>query len=424
MTDIAELKALIEKDAKLTEELRTRVDDATKDVVRQDEVKKIQDELARVIADRAAAEEKLRADLDEAKRMAEEAAIKAGRGIETGGASDDLAREHRKAFEDWIRSHADDGRPSAEAKQALIEVERKAVEVATPATGGVAVPQEMATEINRKLADAAVMRSLVKVVQVGSTDYRELVDKRGMAYGWIGETGARAGTATPSLYEAKPLWGEIYAYPEASDRALLDMFFDVGSWLISSAVTAFGTGIDTAIVGGTGTDQPHGLLTTAPVALADGARADQVLQYVPTGVAGNFSADPHADLVNLVYTLRAPYRPSAKWVMNSLTAAKVRALKDTTGRPLWIDSMIAGQPSQLLGYEVRIAEAWPDAATDSLPIAFGDFARAYTFTERAGLRITRDDVTRPGYVKWHIRQLVGGNVTNDDAVKLLKMSLT
>jgi HK97 family phage major capsid protein len=424
MTDMAEIKTLIEQDARLTEELRARVDEVAKDVVRSDEVKKIRDELARVISERAAAEEKLRAELAEARQLAEEAARKAGRGVATTGDAGNLATEHRKAFVAWLRSHADDGRPSVEARQALAEIERKAVETGTPSAGGVAVPEEVSRDINRKLANAAVLRSLVKTVQVGTTDYRELVDKRGMAYGWIGETAARTITATSSLYEAKPAWGEIYAYPEASDRALLDILFDVESWLINSAVTAFGTGIDTAIVAGTGTDQPQGLLTTAPVPTADGSRADQTLQYVATGVAGAFSADPHGDLVRLVYTLRAPYRPGAVWVMNSMTAAQVRALRDSNGRPLWIDSLIAGQPSQLLGYEVRIAEAWPDVAAGSLPIAFGDFARAYTFAERAGLRITRDEVTRPGYVRWHIRRLVGGVVTNDDAVKLLKMSTT
>jgi len=39
------------------------------------------------------------------------------------------------------------------------------------------------------------------------------------------------------------------------------------------------------------------------------------------------------------------------------------------------------------------------------------------------MRVTRDEVTTPGYVKWHIRERVGGIVTNDEAIKLLKMAV-
>ena len=422
-----ELKAFMEREAKLSEELRDRVEQLSRsagDAVTRDEVKKLEEALAQSMKERAEAEAAIKAAADEAKRLAEEAAMKAARGIQTAGGSEADA-EHRKAFEAFLRSHGSDGTPDPEAKRRLIEVQKKAVETSTPAAGGYAVPSELAREINRKLTDRAVLRNLVKVVQVGTTDYGELVDKGGMAYAWLGETATRSITATPTLYEAKPTFGEIMAYPEASDRSLLDMFFDVEQWLIGHAVDAFGTGIDTAIVAGTGTDQPTGLLTTTPVTADDGARANQVLQYVPTGVAGDFSADPYGDLVGLVYKLRAPYRiGGAKWVMSSLTAAKIRALKDGNGRPLWIDSMIVGQPAQLLGYPVEIAEAWPSVAADAFAIAFGDFSRAYTLAERAGLRITRDEYTRPGYVRWHIRRLLGGTVTNDDAVKLLKFGLT
>jgi HK97 family phage major capsid protein len=62
----------------------------------------------------------------------------------------------------------------------------------------------------------------------------------------------------------------------------------------------------------------------------------------------------------------------------------------------------------------------PDVAANSTPIAFGNFEKAYTMVERHDFRITPDEITKPGFKKWHIRQRLGGAPTNDDAVKFLK----
>ena len=55
-----------------------------------------------------------------------------------------------------------------------------------------------------------------------------------------------------------------------------------------------------------------------------------------------------------------------------------------------------------------------------LPVAFGDFRRAYLLTQRVGLRITRDNVTNVGFVRFYIRRREGGIVLNNDALKFIK----
>ena len=55
------------------------------------------------------------------------------------------------------------------------------------------------------------------------------------------------------------------------------------------------------------------------------------------------------------------------------------------------------------------------------PVAFGDFSRAYVIADRVGLRITRDNVTNVGYVRFYIRKRTGGIVLNNNAVKWLKL---
>ena len=46
----------------------------------------------------------------------------------------------------------------------------------------------------------------------------------------------------------------------------------------------------------------------------------------------------------------------------------------------------------------------------------------YLAVDRVGLRMTMDNITTPGYVKYYVRRRQGGKVYNDDAIKLLKCS--
>jgi HK97 family phage major capsid protein len=73
---------------------------------------------------------------------------------------------------------------------------------------------------------------------------------------------------------------------------------------------------------------------------------------------------------------------------------------------------------------VLIAEDMPAIAANAFPIAFGDFSRGYLIADRVGMSIVRDEVTKPGYVRYIIRKRVGGKVKDSNAIKLLKIAAT
>jgi HK97 family phage major capsid protein len=146
-------------------------------------------------------------------------------------------REHRARFEAWLRRPRD-----SHTKQELENFERiegKAVQISTQADGGFAVPEEIAQQIERLELKLSPVRNLVKVMKIGSSDFKHLVDIRGAAAGWVGESGTRSETATSQLREIAPTMGELYAYPQTTEWALDDMFFDVGAWLAESAAVKF-----------------------------------------------------------------------------------------------------------------------------------------------------------------------------------------
>src|SRR3546814_13760272 len=106
---------------------------------------------------------------------------------------------------------------------------------------------------------------------------------------------------------------------------------------------------------------------------SDVCSSDLALQYVASGAADGFAAaNPEDRLIDLVQSLRAPYRQGAAFVLHSATLARIRKFKTSDGAFLWQPGLVAEQPDTLLGYPVVDAEDMPDIAADSLSIAVGN----------------------------------------------------
>ncbi|MGA9581699.1 MAG: phage major capsid protein [Allosphingosinicella sp.] len=301
-------------------------------------------------------------------------------------------------------------------------VELKALAGTTEAAGGYAVPEEIDAEIGRLLTSISPIRAIANVVRVGSSGYRKLVTAGGTPSGWVSETAGRPETATPTFIEVAPPFGELYANPAASQAMLDDAAFDVEAWLAQEIATEFARAEGSAFVYGNGVNRPKGFLAEPISAQGDHLRAFGTLQFLATGSAGGFGAGPADKLIDLVQSLRPPYRQGAAFVMNSATASAIRKFKTTDGAFLWQTGLSAGQPDTLLGYPVVEAEDMPDVAADSLSVAFGNFRAGYLIAERTETQILRDPYTNKPFVHFYATKRIGGQVANSEAIKLLKFS--
>jgi len=302
-------------------------------------------------------------------------------------------------------------------------VELKSFSGATGGSGGYAVPREIDRMIETTLKSISPIRAVANVVRTGSAGYRKLVTTGGVVSGWAAETGARPETATPTFQEIAPPSGELYANPSASQAMLDDAQFDVESWLAGEIAREFAQAEGAAFINGDGTSKPKGFLTYATTDQADSARPFGSLQYVASGAAGGFPAsNPQDRLIDLVQSLRAPYRQGAVFVMNAATLAAIRKFKTSDGAFLWQPSLTAGQPATLLGYPVIEAEDMPDIAANSLAIAFGNFAHGYVIAERNETSILRDPFTNKPFVHFYAVKRIGGAVANSEAIKLMKFA--
>ena len=354
-----------------------------------------------------------------AKKAAEDAAKKAAR-YAVGGAGDDANTdkvEHKKAWHAWARKGIEGN---------LAEIERKAVNLATAADGGFALPEQIESVIAQRLVDISPIRSIANVVSVSTSDYKQLVDTRGMASGWVGEATARTETATPAFAERAASMGEIYANPMATQQSLDDLFFNVDAWIAESIATEFAFREGAAFVSGNGTNRPKGFLDYSTLATADASRAWGTLQHIATGVSADFAASNKGDkLYELLYALKAGHRANSVWVTNKAILGEIRTFKEsTTNAYLWQPGLAAGQPSTLAGYPVVEAEDMPAKAANSLSIAFGDFRAAYTIVDRVGIRSLRDPYSNKPYVGFYTTKRVGGMLVNSEAINVLKFSAT
>jgi HK97 family phage major capsid protein len=331
---------------------------------------------------------------------------------------------------DWVRAPKEQDRQVRchQANKALeakkTDREQRATQAVTNnnSAGGFALPEFIERQIARLSVDMSPIRQIATVRTVSTPDYKELFDVNGATFEWLGETDARNQTSTPDLREVIPTFGMASAKPQASEESLDDLFFNVEQWLIESAAEAIAQGEGAAFVAGNGTKKPTGFLAgPTPVATADAARAFGTLQYIASGQAAAMptSADVFYDLV---YGIRARYRTNARWVTSKAVLAAMRKYKDSTGQYLWQPALTAGQPATFLGYGITEAEDMPAVAANSFPLAFGDFKEGYLICDRVGTRMTRDEITTPGFVKFYVRKRVGGILRNTQAIKLLKVA--
>ncbi len=305
------------------------------------------------------------------------------------------------------------------------EAELKSFNAVTGGDGGFALPREIDAVIDATLKSASPIRSIANVVRVGSAGYRKLVTQNGVISGWAAENATRPETATPVFNEIVPPMGDLYANPAASQVMLDDAGFDVEAWLAGEIAAEFAKAEGAAFVNGNGVNKPKGFLTFAISNLSDATRPFGTLQYVPSGGATDFiTTNPQDRLVDLVQSLRAPYRQGAVWVMNAATLARIRKFKTSDGAFIWQPGLAAGVGNSLLGYPVIESEEMPDIAVNSLSIAFGNFSAGYLIAERSETNILRDPFTNKPFVNFYATKRIGGTVSNSEAIKLMRFAVS
>jgi len=216
-----------------------------------------------------------------------------------------------------------------------------------------------------------------------------------------------AGRGTAVAYPGK---GKPSLYTIDSFLKLLyDNAFGLENYIIDQFAKALSNAEEDAFLNGDGVGKPLGLFSDK----GGGEVA------VTAASATAITAD---EIINLVYSLKRPYRKNAKFIMNDQTIAALRKLKDNNGAYLWQPSFQAGEVDRLFGYEVYTSPYVPTIATGKPVIAFGDFSY-YNIGDRGTRSFAelKELYAGNGMVGFVAKERVDGKLILTEAVQILKM---
>ena len=306
----------------------------------------------------------------------------------TGRASD----EYKRAFWNGMRN-----RISYDVQNAL--------SIGTDSEGGYLVPDEYEKKLVEALQDEVFFRSLATVIRTSSGDRKiPIVTSKGEA-AWIDEGG--------QFPESDDSFGQtsIGAYKLAtmikvSDELLNDSVFNIEQYISKEFGRRIGTKEEEAFFIGDGQGKPVGLFNAA-----GGAE---------TGVTAASTSITFDDVMDLYYSLRAPYRNKASWLLNDSTVKALRKLKDSNGNYIWQPSVREGEPDRILIRPYRTSIYVPELAEGNRVMAFGDYSY-YWIADRQGRSFKRlnELYAATGQVGFLACERVDGKLILSEAVKTL-----
>lgn len=291
------------------------------------------------------------------------------------------------------------------------EMEVKALSSDSDQDGGFLITPEMSAEVVKKVYESSAVRQFASVQTISSSSLEILQDLDEAGVGWVGEVDARTETTTPQFKMIEIPVHELYAEPRATQRFLDDAQINAEAWLAEKVADKFARTESTAFVSGNGVNKAKGFLSYAA-----GTSFGQVEQ-VNSGLSATFDGD---SLINLIYSLKGPYKSNANFFMKRETVKVVRLLKDSQNRYLWAPGLDGNTAGSVLGYAIQEFADMPVIAADALPVVFGDLKQAYQIVDRFGIRTLRDPFTSKPFVKFYTTKRVGGGVKNFEAIKILK----
>ncbi len=306
------------------------------------------------------------------------------------------------------------GRASDEYKQAVLNALRSnfrqvsnIMQEGVDADGGYLVPDEYDSRLITKLTEENVIRRLGHRLST-SGDHKINIAASTPAAAWIEEGEALTfGDATfdQIILDAH----KLHVAVKVTEELLYDSMFDIENYLFDAFGKALANAEEDAFINGDGDGKPLGIL-----AATGGAQTG-----VTTASSTAITAD---EVINLVYSLKRPYRKNAVFIMNDQTIAAIRKLKDGNGMYMWQPALTAGEPDRLLGYPVHTSQFMPTIAAGAKTIAFGDFSY-YNIGDRGARSLgeLRELFAGNGMVGFLAKERVDGKLVLPEAVQCLQM---
>lgn len=287
----------------------------------------------------------LNATIDAEKR-AQAAGLSADddEGGESGAEGDVETRAAKDIVSDFIRGN-----------------ELRAGEMTVASTGNI-VPAEFSQDIIHDTVALSGVLNMVSVVNSKGT-YKQIVSDSAnkISAGWTDEiaeiTASDAKFTTIEIGHHK-----LTALSKLSIELINQNEFDIASEVMYQTERDFALKAETAVIKGDGSGKPYGL-TTGGTAFTLASK---------TAVTAD-------EIVKIYHKLKAAYQQEAVWIMSNDTLCAIRLLTDGSGRYIFHqnENLTSGYAGYILGKPVLVSDAMDNLDSETKPIIFGDFGRAY-----------------------------------------------
>ncbi len=281
---------------------------------------------------------------------------------------------------------------------------RNELSIGSDENGGYLVPDEYERRLVEALEEENFFRKLATVINTSGGERKiPIVTAKGTAE-WIDEADAYPfsddtfGQVTIGAYK-------LATMIKISEELLNDSAFNMESYISKEFARRIGAKEEEAFIKGDGSGKPMGIFTSAEA------------EVTISGSALTFD-----NVMDLYYSLRAPYRNKAVWILNDSTVKALRKLKDGNGNYIWQPSVREGEPDKILNRPYYTSVYAPELTSGNNVLAFGDFSY-YWIADRQGRSFKRlNELYAPnGQVGFLASQRLDGKLILTEAVKLLKM---
>lgn len=270
------------------------------------------------------------------------------------------------------------------------------------ADGGFLVPVEYDKRLIETLEEENIMRSLGTTITT-SGQHKINIAMSDPAAAWIEEGGAlNFGDSkfAQVLLDAH----KLHVAVKVTEELLYDNAFKLEDHILGAFGKALANAEEDAFLNGDGNGKPTGIFNKK-----DGGTFLKEITAIKTD-----------DLINLVHSLKRPYRKKAAFIMNDKTIAQVRKLKDNNGAYIWQPSYQEGEPNRVLGYPVYTSAFAPENA-----IAFGDYSY-YNIGDRGtrSFKELTELFAGNGMIGFVAKERVDGKLVLKEAIQILPVKLT
>ena len=279
----------------------------------------------------------------------------------------------------------------------------------TDTAGGYLVPVEYDRRLVDVLTEENIMRGLATKITT-SGEHKINIAATKPAASWI-EEGAAISFGEATFDQIMMDAYKLHIAIKITEELLYDNAFNLESYIIEQFGKAMANAEEDAFLNGDGKGKPTGLF-----------HATMGGEQKCTTATANISAD---DVINLIYTLKRPYRRNASFIINDQTIAALRKLKDNNGAYIWQPSLVAGEPDRIFGYAIHTSQYAPVAAAGKPVMSFGDYSY-YNIGDRGprSLQQLRELFAGNGMVGYLMKERVDGRLILPEAVQILKMKGT